>query len=206
LHGITRTLNLREFNHTRSQNQINKERGRLRAPGHPLSVSMIIGKGRAVAQAISRWLPTAAARVRIRADMWGLWWTKRYWGRFSPSTSVSPANHHPTNFSIIIITRGWHNRPNSGRSAEWTQLDSTPHYTNLKKWASEYSGWMVSVHVHCFHFFFHSFILPYIYLNKNKIIVRYIYICSLCTGIIYTHIIVICKFTYFLGDFRDFEG
>jgi hypothetical protein len=39
-----------------------------------------------------------------------LWWTKRYWVRFSPSTSVSPANN-PTNFSIIIISRGWHNRP-----------------------------------------------------------------------------------------------
>jgi hypothetical protein len=43
---------------------------------------------------------------------------------------VFPANHS-TNFSIIIITRGWHNRPISDRSAEWTQLDSTPHYTNL---------------------------------------------------------------------------
>jgi hypothetical protein len=29
-------------------------------------------------------------------------------------------------FSIIIITRGWHNRPIVGRRAEWTQLDSTP--------------------------------------------------------------------------------
>jgi hypothetical protein len=36
-------------------------------------------------------------------------------------------------FSTIIITRGWHNRPTGGRSAEWTQLDSTPYYTNLKK-------------------------------------------------------------------------
>jgi hypothetical protein len=60
--------------------------------------------------------------------MWGLWWTKRHWGRFSPSTSVSSANHS-TDFSIII-TRGWHKRPIGGRSAEWTQLDSTPpHYT-----------------------------------------------------------------------------
>jgi hypothetical protein len=42
--------------------------------------------------------------------MWSLLWTKRHWGRFSPSTSVSPANHS-TNFYIIIITRGWHNRP-----------------------------------------------------------------------------------------------
>jgi hypothetical protein len=35
--------------------------------------------------------------------------------------------------SIIIITQGWHNRPINGRSAEWTQLDSTPppHHTNL---------------------------------------------------------------------------
>jgi hypothetical protein len=66
--------------------------------------------GHAVAQAISRWLPTAAGRVRVRAGMWGLWCTKRHWGRFSPSTSVSPANHHSSNFSIILITRGWHNR------------------------------------------------------------------------------------------------
>jgi hypothetical protein len=63
--------------------------------------------------------------------MWGLWWTKRHWGRFSPSTSVSPANHHSTNFSIIITTRSWHNRSIGGRSAEWTQMDSTPHHTNL---------------------------------------------------------------------------
>jgi hypothetical protein len=71
-------------------------------------------KGRAVVKAVSRWLPTAAVRVRIR----GLWWRKWQWGRFSPSTSVSSANHHSTNFSIIIITRDWHNRPIGGRSAE----------------------------------------------------------------------------------------
>jgi hypothetical protein len=56
--------------------------------------------------------------------MWDLWWTKRHWSRFSPSSSVSPANYS-TNFSIIIITRDWNNRPIIGRSAEWTQLDST---------------------------------------------------------------------------------
>jgi hypothetical protein len=49
------------------------------------------------------------------------------------STSVSPANHHSTSFSIIIITRDWHNRPISGRSAEWTQLESTPYCTNKNK-------------------------------------------------------------------------
>jgi hypothetical protein len=81
----------------------------------------------------SRWLPIAAAQVRVRSGMWGLWWTKRHWGRFSPSTSVSPANHHPTNFSIIIITWGWHNRPINDRSVEWTQLDSTPPLYQFKK-------------------------------------------------------------------------
>jgi hypothetical protein len=38
--------------------------------------------------------------------------------------------NHSTNFSNIIIIRGWHNRPMGGRSAEWTQLDFTYHYTN----------------------------------------------------------------------------
>jgi hypothetical protein len=47
-------------------------------------------------------------------------------------TSVSPANHS-TYFYIIIITRGWHNNPIGSRSAEWTQLESTLHYTNFKK-------------------------------------------------------------------------
>jgi hypothetical protein len=84
--------------------------------------------GSAVAQAVRRWLPTAAARVRVWACRGVLWWTNQHWGRFSPSTS--PANHHSTNFSIIIITRGWHNRPIGGRSAERTQLDTTPYYTN----------------------------------------------------------------------------
>jgi hypothetical protein len=58
-------------------------------------------------------------------SMWGLWWTKRQWGRFSPSTSVSPANHS-TNFSIIIITRGWHNRPIGGRNAVWSLVSPPP--------------------------------------------------------------------------------
>jgi hypothetical protein len=36
--------------------------------------------------------------------MWGLWWTKWHLGSFSPNISISPANHHSTNFSTIIIT------------------------------------------------------------------------------------------------------
>jgi hypothetical protein len=97
--------------------------------------------GRAVAQAVSCWLTTAAAQVRVRAAC-GVCGGQR--GRFSPSTSVSPAHHHSTNFSIIIITLGWHNRPNSGRSAEWTQLDSNPH-TNLKNTLSIFGSCLLRI-------------------------------------------------------------
>jgi hypothetical protein len=68
-------------------------------------------EGRAVAQAVSRWLPTAAARVRVRAEHVRFLFDKAALGQGSPSTSVSSASHHSTKFSIIIITRGWHNRP-----------------------------------------------------------------------------------------------
>jgi hypothetical protein len=36
--------------------------------------------------------------------MWDLWWTKWRWGRFSPITSIFPANLYSTNFSTITIT------------------------------------------------------------------------------------------------------
>jgi hypothetical protein len=85
--------------------------------------------GRAVAEAVSRWVPTAEAPVLVRAGMWGLWWTKRHWVRFSPSTSVSPANHS-TNFSIIIITRGWQNRPLVAAVPSGSNCTRSPNYTN----------------------------------------------------------------------------
>jgi hypothetical protein len=60
--------------------------------------------GRAIAQAVSRWLPNAAARGSSPGlVMWNLWWTKWRWGRFSPSTSVSPANLHSTTCSTITL-------------------------------------------------------------------------------------------------------
>jgi hypothetical protein len=85
--------------------------------------------------------------------MWGLWWAKRHWGRFSPSTSVSLANH-TTDFSIIIITRGWHNRPLSGRSVEWTlippptmQIKKKVEYmwrkSTVDHWRSRCKGWIL---------------------------------------------------------------
>jgi hypothetical protein len=88
--------------------------------------------GRAAAQAVSRWFPSWRPFSRP-GSMWGLWWTKLHWGRLSPNTSVSRANHHSTNFSIIIINRGWHNRSIGDSSAERTQLDSTPPTIPIKK-------------------------------------------------------------------------
>jgi hypothetical protein len=59
--------------------------------------------GRTIAQAVSRWLPTAVAWVRARVWSCGIWWTKWRWGRFSSSTLVSPANLHSTNCSTITL-------------------------------------------------------------------------------------------------------
>jgi hypothetical protein len=44
---------------------------------------------------------------------WDLWWTKWRWGRFSLSTSVSPANLHSTNcFTVTLIYHlGLYSRP-----------------------------------------------------------------------------------------------
>jgi hypothetical protein len=84
--------------------------------------------GRAIAQAVSRWLPTAAVRgSKPDLGMWDLWWVKVALGRFSPSTSVFPAIVvRSTNYSTITLM--YHpgkmcNRPMCGCS--------TGTYTNL---------------------------------------------------------------------------
>jgi hypothetical protein len=87
--------------------------------------SFTLRVGRAIAQAVSRWLPIATARVRYRSDTRGIFGGQS--GRLSPSTSVYPANHHSTKFSILIFIRGMYNGPIGGRRAEWTQLDSIHH-------------------------------------------------------------------------------
>jgi hypothetical protein len=63
-----------------------------------------VQEGCAVAQAVSRWLPTAAARVRVRAACGVCGGQSGTGAGFLPSTSVSPANH-----SAIIIHH--HNHP-----------------------------------------------------------------------------------------------
>jgi hypothetical protein len=70
--------------------------------------------------------------------MWDLWRTKWRWGRFSQSTSVSPASLHSTKFSIITITRGRYNRIFSGWRAEWTQYGLHLPLCELKKTKREF--------------------------------------------------------------------
>jgi hypothetical protein len=75
------------------------------------------------------WLKRLVAGFPLRqsgfepgSGKWDLWWTKWRWGRFSPSTSVSPTNLHSAKFSIITVTWGRYRRPFSGRCAKWTQF------------------------------------------------------------------------------------
>jgi hypothetical protein len=67
--------------------------------------------GRAIAQAVSRRIPTAAARVQTRVWSCGiLWWTRVALGQvFSENFGFPCANLHSICFSTIIFitTRGW---------------------------------------------------------------------------------------------------
>jgi hypothetical protein len=58
-----------------------------------------------MAQAVSRWPLTAEARVRSRVNPCGIVVDKVALGRFSPSTSVSPANISFYHCSIFIYHR-----------------------------------------------------------------------------------------------------
>jgi hypothetical protein len=60
-------------------------------------------EGRAIAQAVSRRLLTAEARVQARSGHAGFVMDKVGWPRFPRSTSVSPANSHSTDCFIHII-------------------------------------------------------------------------------------------------------
>jgi hypothetical protein len=96
----------------------------------PFNVVFTANCGRAIAQAVSRWLPNAAARVRAR-----VWSSGIYCGQSGTEagflrTSVSPANLYSIKFSILTLTRGRYNRPEVADIPSGPNLDSTPHYAN----------------------------------------------------------------------------
>jgi hypothetical protein len=67
-------------------------------------------EGRALAQAVSRWIPTAAVRgSKPDLGMWDLWWDKVALGRFSRSTNYST-------ITLIYHPGKMYNRPMCGRS------------------------------------------------------------------------------------------
>jgi hypothetical protein len=70
--------------------------------GYILSYEQCYGyvRGRVIAEAVSRWLPTAAAQVWAKVRLCGICGGQnRTGGRFSPSTSVSPPNTHSNDCS-----------------------------------------------------------------------------------------------------------
>jgi hypothetical protein len=72
--------------------------------GFSVDAIMMIECGCAIAQAVSRWLFTAAARFRAQVKSCGISGGQSGAGaRFSPSTSVSPDNLNSTNCSTIAI-------------------------------------------------------------------------------------------------------
>jgi hypothetical protein len=87
-------------------------------------VTQNYGCGRAVAQAVSRRLPTAAARVRAQVSSCGICGGRSGTGegflrvlRFPLPILIPPTAPH----SSSTIIRCWYNRPINGRRTKWTQ-------------------------------------------------------------------------------------
>jgi hypothetical protein len=93
-------------------------------------------KVRAIAQVVSRWLPTRAARIRTQVRSCGICGGQSGTGvgllrvlRFTLPILIPPTAPHSSS-----IIRGWYSRPMSGRPNMWTQSHPTP--TKLKNGAS----------------------------------------------------------------------
>jgi hypothetical protein len=91
------------------------------------SVSYLTTQGRAIAQAVSRRLPTAAVRVRAQVKSCGICGGQSDTGagflrvlRFPILILIPPTAPHSSS-----IIQGWYNRANSGRRTKWTQSHPT---------------------------------------------------------------------------------
>jgi hypothetical protein len=83
-------------------------------------------QGRAAGHAVSRWVPTAAARVRARVN--SCWFCGGQSGTDTAFILILrfplPLLHSTNCSTIITIIYGWYNRPINGRSN--SELGSTP--------------------------------------------------------------------------------
>jgi hypothetical protein len=90
--------------------------------------------GHTIAQAVSRWLPTAAARVRARVWSSGICGVQCGAEAGFLQVLRFPLPIHSTKFSILTITRGRYNGPRiNDRRAEWTQFGLHPPLCKIKK-------------------------------------------------------------------------
>jgi hypothetical protein len=99
-------------------------------PQRPLETLSVRSEfGRAIAQAVSRRLPTAAVRIRAQVRSCGICGGQIGTGAGflqalrSPLPILIPPTALHSSSSII---RGWYNRPVSGRRTKWTQSHPTP--------------------------------------------------------------------------------
>jgi hypothetical protein len=107
--------------------------------------------GSAIAQAVSfKTVSHHSGPISItRQVMWDLWRTKWNWGRYSPSTFVSPDNPHSTSCSILIML-GSCNRPTTGRSTKWTHSHCNPQTKEKlanKSRSNDYVQILIFIHI-----------------------------------------------------------
>jgi hypothetical protein len=96
-------------------------------------------KGRAIAQAVSRWLPTAAVRDSRPGLSCGiLWWTKWRWGYVFSEYFGFPCQIAPK--IILIYHRGLYNRPNWPQYQGLRYLGTQYRHTNNKKIKNKKDG------------------------------------------------------------------